>query len=132
MAEPYLGEIRLFAGSFAPDGWALCWGQTMSIAQNDALYSLLGNRYGGDGVTTFAVPDLRGRFPMHWGQESGSGTTYALGSAVGQAAVTVTPAQIPAHSHPLRAGGSATQASAAGAYPAAWADKPYADGSAAT
>lgn len=125
MAEPYVGEIRLFGGNFAPIGWAFCWGQTLSIQQNNALYSLLGVTYGGDGVTTFKLPDLRGRFPLHTGTDPRSQATYPLGTAVGQESVTLTANQLPAHQHPLRAGGPATTASAAGAYPAAWADNPY-------
>ena len=71
MAEAYIGEIRIFAGNFAPKGWALCNGQLMSIAQNTALYSILGLQYGGDGKTTFALPNLQGNVPMFWGQGPG-------------------------------------------------------------
>ena len=73
MSEPFVGEIRMFAGNFAPRGWAYCDGQLLAVSQNDALFSLLGTIYGGDGRTTFALPDLRGRVPMHWG--SGPGLT---------------------------------------------------------
>jgi len=69
--EPFIGEIRMFGGNFAPRGWALCNGQLMSIAQNTALFSILGTTYGGDGRTTFALPNLQGRFPMHWGRGAG-------------------------------------------------------------
>src|SRR5207253_123380 len=71
MATSFLGEIRMFAGNFAPRGWAFCNGQVLSIAQNTALFSLLGTTYGGNGQTTFALPDLRGRVPNHWGQDPG-------------------------------------------------------------
>ncbi|TGV06831.1 phage tail protein, partial [Mesorhizobium sp. M00.F.Ca.ET.186.01.1.1] len=74
MSESYLGEVRMFAGNFAPQGWALCNGQLLSIAENEALFALLGTTYGGDGQTTFALPDLQGRVPVH------PNTTYARGS----------------------------------------------------
>src|SRR6478609_6164577 len=125
MSEPYVGEIRLFTGTFAPVDWAFCWGQSMSIQQNQALFSLIGVTYGGDGVNTFNLPDLRGRSPLGAGVEPRTQVNYPVGGAVGQAAVTLTPNQLPIHQHPVRAGGDATTASAAGAYPAAWADNPY-------
>jgi microcystin-dependent protein len=93
MADAYLGEIRMFAGSYAPFGWALCDGQLISIATYSALYSLLGTTYGGDGITTFGLPDLRGRAPMH---RSGS---FPIGSKQGQETVTLTVDQMPQHSH---------------------------------
>ena len=95
MAQPYVGEIRMFAGNFAPQGWAFCDGQLLSIAENDALFNLIGTTYGGDGQSTFALPDLRGRIPLHQGQ----GFTLAESSGVEQ--VTLTISQIPNHSHPL-------------------------------
>ena len=91
--EPFLGEIKIFAGNFAPVGWNFCDGSLLSIAQNDALYSLLGTTYGGDGQTTFAVPDLRGRAPIH------VGGSYALGQMAGAESVTLTANQIPGHGH---------------------------------
>ncbi len=102
MSEPFVGEIRMFAGNFAPRGWALCDGQLLAVSQNDALFSLFGTIYGGDGRTTFGLPDLRGRIPIHAG--SGPGLTPRnLGSRSGQERVQVTVAQLPAHSHALQA-----------------------------
>jgi microcystin-dependent protein len=100
--DPFLGEIRLFAGNFAPRSWALCNGQIMSIAQNTALFSLLGTTYGGNGQTTFALPDLRGRVPVHAGQGPGL-TNYDLGQQGGTETQTLTTSQIPAHTHALNA-----------------------------
>jgi microcystin-dependent protein len=94
MAQPYVGEIRMFAGNFAPVGWALCNGQHLDISQNETLFQLIGTTYGGDGESTFALPDLRGRVPMHH-----QGTGANLGSAFGEETVTLTIQQIPAHVH---------------------------------
>ena len=99
MAQPYVGEIRMFAGNFAPVGWAFCNGQLLSIGENDALFNLIGTTYGGDGEQTFAVPDLQGRVPTHEG--TSGGTTYVMGESGGVEAVTLTTAQIPAHTHTL-------------------------------
>lgn len=99
MSDPFLGEIRPFGFTFAPSGWALCNGQLLSIAQNSALFSLLGTTYGGNGTTTFALPDLRGRVPMHVGNGAGL-SPRTLGESGGQEAVTLLTTQIPAHSHP--------------------------------
>lgn len=102
MSEPFLAEIRIFAGNFAPQGWAFCDGQLLPISQNTALFSLLGTTYGGDGESTFALPDLQGRAPMHPG--SGPGLTpRQLGQRGGSDTVTLTEAQIPSHTHSLRA-----------------------------
>lgn len=107
--ESYIGEIRIFAGTFAPVGWAFCDGQLMPISENDALFSLIGTTYGGDGQDTFALPDLRGRLPLHQG--SGS----ILGESAGVEEVTLSAGQIPAHSHRLQATTStANQSSPAG------------------
>lgn len=95
MAQPYIGEIRMFAGNFAPAGWMFCEGQLLPISENDALFTLIGTTYGGDGQNTFALPDLRGRLPMH------RGTTVTIGEQGGVESVTLTVQQIPAHSHPL-------------------------------
>lgn len=102
MSDPFIGEIRMFAGNFAPRGWAFCNGQLMPISQNTALFSLLGTTYGGDGRSTFALPDLRGRVPLHAGQGSGL-SDYPLGSRGGSEQVALTTAQLPAHSHALLA-----------------------------
>ena len=96
--DPILGQIMMFAGNFAPVGWALCNGQLMSISQNSALFSLLGTTYGGDGVTTFALPNLQGRVPLHWGTAPGL-SSYALGEETGSENVTLLITQIPAHTH---------------------------------
>lgn len=101
MSNPYIGEIRMFGGSFAPAGWAFCNGQLMPISENDALFTLLGTTYGGDGQETFALPNLESRVPLHMG--TGSGGTYALGEVAGVEEVTLTTQQIPTHTHPLTA-----------------------------
>src|SRR5436853_2894344 len=98
MSTPYLGEIRLFPYNFAPRGWALCNGQILSIAQNTALFSLLGTTYGGNGQTTFALPDLRGRVPISSGQGPGL-TNYTLGEVGGNETVSLNVNQNAAHSH---------------------------------
>lgn len=102
--QPYIGEIRMFAGNFAPAGWAFCSGQLMPISENEALFALIGTTYGGDGQNTFALPDLRGRAPVHQG--TGAGMTVALGEMAGVESVTLLTAQMPAHSHALQ--GSST------------------------
>ena len=103
MSEPFVGEIRMFAGNFAPRGWAFCDGQLLAVSQNDALFSLLGTMYGGDGRTTFGLPDMRGRIPLHAG--SGPGLSpRQLGSKAGAENVTLTVNQMPSHGHPLQAG----------------------------
>ena len=102
MSDPFIGEIRMFAGDFAPREWAFCDGQLMSIAQNNALYSLFSTYYGGDGRSTFGLPDMRGRLPMAWG--SGPGLTpRPLGARFGQEQVGLTAGQMPGHSHSLMA-----------------------------
>jgi len=112
MSNPYVGEIRLFAGTFAPLGWELCQGQLLSIAQNDVLFALIGTTYGGDGQNTFALPDMRGRVPVHQGTGPGL-STRVIGQQGGSERVTLTAGQLPAHSHPLSAT-TATASSAAG------------------
>lgn len=96
--EGTIGEIRIFAGNFAPRSWAFCEGQTISIASNNALYAIVGTVYGGDGVTTFNLPDLRSRIPIGTGQGAGL-PNYTLGSQVGDESVTLTSNQMPAHAH---------------------------------
>jgi microcystin-dependent protein len=93
--DPFLGEIRIFAGNFAPRGWALCSGQILPIAPNTALFALLGTTYGGDGRTTFALPDLRGRLPVH------PGSTIVQGQASGLEQETLISSQLPPHTHPV-------------------------------
>lgn len=100
MSNPFIGEIRMFGGSFAPAGWAFCDGQLLPISENDALFTLLGTTYGGDGEETFALPDLRSRFHLHIGSDS-FGNTYTLGENAGVEEVTITGAQTPIHNHPL-------------------------------
>src|SRR6266576_1936852 len=99
MSSPYIGEIRMFGGTFAPQGWAFCSGQLMAIAQNDALFNLIGTTYGGNGQETFALPDLQGRMPVHAGTSPGFGTTYAIGENAGSESVTLTVQQLPVHNH---------------------------------
>src|SRR5689334_16805129 len=99
MAQPYVGEIRLFAGNFAPNGWMFCEGQLLPISENDVLFQLLGTTYGGDGQETFALPDLRGRLPLHQGTGSGL-SNRILGENGGAETVTLTTQQIPIHNHP--------------------------------
>ncbi len=100
MSEPFLGQIMIFGGNFAPRGWAFCNGQLLPIAQNTALFSLLGTTYGGNGQSTFALPDLRGRAPIHFGQGPGL-SNYVLGQLGGAESVTLSVAQMPAHTHVL-------------------------------
>jgi microcystin-dependent protein len=98
MAEPFLSEIRMFSFGFAPRGWALCNGQLLPINQNQALFALLGTTFGGNGTTNFALPDLRGRVPIHEGQGAGL-SARSLGERVGNEAVTLVAAQMPQHAH---------------------------------
>ncbi|GAB4410265.1 MAG: tail fiber protein [Anaerolineae bacterium] len=107
MAQPYVGEIRMFAGNFAPAGWMFCEGQLLPISENETLFQLIGTTYGGDGQSTFALPDLRGRIPVH------QGNGFILAETGGAEEITLTVSQIPAHSHPLLA--SANNASSANA-----------------
>src|SRR5262249_15922753 len=102
MSDPFVGEIRIFAGNFAPRGWALCNGQLLPISQNTALFSLLGTYYGGDGKTTFALPNLQGSAPLQQGQGAGL-SLYHLGQMCGESAVTLLTSEIPAHTHVVSA-----------------------------
>lgn len=100
MGQPYVGEIRMFGGNFAPAGWAFCAGQLMPISQNDTLFQLIGTTYGGDGSETFALPNLCGRAPVHQGTGPGL-SNYQMGEAGGVESVTLSTQQIPQHTHPL-------------------------------
>lgn len=102
MADPFIGEIKIVGFNFPPRGWAFCDGQLLSIAQNTALFSILGTTYGGNGQSTFGLPNLQGRAPMHFGQGPGL-TPYSLGETSGQETVTLTSTQIPLHNHGLSA-----------------------------
>ena len=105
MSEPFVGEIRMFAGNFAPRGWAFCDGQLLAVKQNDALFSLLGTIYGGDGRTTFGLPDLRGRIPIHAGTGPGL-SPRRLGLKAGAEKVTLTVNELPSHTHRERGSSS--------------------------
>lgn len=110
MAQPYVGEIRMFGGTFAPAGWLFCDGQLLSITENETLFQLIGTTYGGDGQTTFALPDLRGRLPVH------QGSGVVLAETGGAETVTLTTSQVPSHAHPVVAATDlATQSAPAGA-----------------
>ncbi len=104
MSSPFVGEIRMFGGNFAPAGWAFCDGATLPIDQNDVLFQLIGTTYGGDGQTTFNLPDLRGRVPLH------QGSGFVIGEQAGVESVTLTTSQIPSHNHiPQASSSSGTQ-----------------------
>src|SRR5688572_10775523 len=109
MAQPFIGEIRMFAGNFAPAGWAFCDGQLMPISENDALFVLIGTTYGGDGQETFALPNLQSRVPLHYGNGP-DGQSYQLGEQIGVESVTLTANQIPQHTHALTGSLSAATA----------------------
>ena len=121
MAQPYVGEIRMFAGNFPPAGWMFCEGQLLPISENETLFQLIGTTYGGDGQSTFALPDLRGRLPIH------QGNGFILAETAGAEEITLTVNQIPAHSHvPLATGNNGNQPSPIGGLWAANAVvKPY-------
>lgn len=104
MAQPYVGEIRMFAGNFAPAGWMFCEGQLLPISENETLFQLIGTTYGGDGESTFALPDLRGRIPIH------QGNGFILAETGGAEEITLTVSQIAAHSHPFLASTGAASA----------------------
>lgn len=106
MTEPYIGEIRMFGGNFAPAGWALCDGSILQVSANEALFSLLGTKYGGNGRTTFGLPDLRGRVPIHVGQGPGL-TNRTIGAKGGGEDVTLTVNNLPSHIHAWQASGTA-------------------------
>jgi len=109
MGQPYVGEIRMFGGNFAPSGWAFCNGALVAISENPTLFNLIGTTYGGDGQSTFALPNLQSRVPVHMG--TNSGTTVQIGELGGTESVTLTTQQIPAHNHPLQATATGQQLS---------------------
>ena len=112
MSDPFVGEIRIFAGTYAPIGWAFCNGQLLPIAQNTALFSLLGTQYGGDGRSTFALPNFLDRVPIHWDQGPGL-TSREVGNSGGSSNVTLTEAQMPAHNHGVSVSSDAATATVA-------------------
>lgn len=118
MANPFVGEIRMGGWNFAPVGWAFCDGSIQSIAQNNTLFNLIGTTYGGNGTTTFALPNLLGRFPIHQGTDT-FGNPYVMGQLSGTETVTLTSNQIPIHSH--TAGGQSTAGTQAGPGNGVWA-----------
>ena len=121
MAQPYVGEIRMFAGNFAPAGWQFCEGQLLPISEYETLFNLIGTTYGGDGESTFALPDLRGRIPLH------QGNGFTLAETGGAEEITLTVNQIPAHSHPVLGAtreGNRTEPSGA-TWATAAMEKPY-------
>ncbi|HWY47488.1 MAG TPA: tail fiber protein [Bryobacteraceae bacterium] len=120
MSEPFVGEIRLFGGNFAPLGWSFCDGLLMAISQNPVLFDLIGTTYGGDGVQTFGLPDLRGRVPIHQGS-SREGVNYVMGQVSGSETVTIVSNQVPQHSHPAQAAPGGDVVSPAAAY---WSSDP--------
>ena len=113
MAQPYVGEIRIFAGNFAPAGWMFCEGQLLPISEYETLFNLIGTTYGGDGQSTFALPDLRGRIPLHQGQGPGLSQNYTLAETGGVEEVTLTTQQIPLHNHALLASANTATATTA-------------------
>lgn len=114
MAQPYVGEIRMFAGNFPPAGWMFCDGAILPISENDTLFNLIGTTYGGDGQETFALPNLASRVPIHMGTGP-DGTTYQIGEAAGVEQVTLTTQQIPNHTHTVLAGNAASSQMPGGA-----------------
>ncbi|WP_407571656.1 phage tail protein [Deinococcus altitudinis] len=118
MSNPYIGEIRMFAGNFAPNGWLFCDGTLLPISEYDTLFNLIGTIYGGDGQSSFALPDLRGRVPLHQG--SAGSASYTIGQQAGAESVTLTAQQLPVHSHPLNViSGTATTPAPGGQFLAA-------------
>jgi microcystin-dependent protein len=122
MSQPYIGEIRMFGGNFAPVGWSFCNGQIQAISQNSTLFQLIGTTYGGDGQQTFALPDLQGRVPIHQGVDS-NGNPYVIGQRSGTESVTLTAPQMPSHSHLPRAASIADSVSPSGKF---WSADPSA------
>jgi microcystin-dependent protein len=113
MGQPFVGEIRIFAGNFNPNGWMFCDGALLPISEYETLFNLIGTTYGGDGQSTFGLPDLRGRVPIHMG--TGAGSTYQIGQNGGVESVTISTQQLPIHSHTLPAASTNQSASPSGA-----------------
>lgn len=124
MSESYIGEIRMFGGNFAPQSWMFCQGQLVAISEYEALFNLIGTTYGGDGVQTFALPDLRGRLPIHQGQGNGL-SARTVGEQFGVENVTLTIPQMPAHTHPLGANDAAEDVSPQNNLPASTSSDAY-------
>ena len=124
MGSPFVGEIRMFGGNLAPAGWAFCNGALMPIAENEVLFNLIGTTYGGDGQTTFALPDLQGRLPIHQGTAA-TGTNYVIGEKAGTETVTLTVQQIANHNHQIGARTAGNASSPAGAVWGGGADTIY-------
>jgi microcystin-dependent protein len=125
MAQPYVGEIRMFAGNFAPAGWMFCSGQLLPISENETLFNLIGTTYGGDGQSTFALPDLQSRVPIHQGQGSGL-YSYILAETGGVESVTLTQNQMPTHTHiPLASNTGASDTPANNFWANSTLGKPY-------
>jgi len=128
MSEPFISEIKIVGFNFAPRNWALCDGQILPINQNQSLYSLLGTTFGGDGRTSFALPDLRGRSAMHFGTDPGGVLPYRLGQKGGAESVTLNTSHLPAHNHPLNAlAGTADESEVKDSRPARTEVSQYAD-----
>lgn len=129
MSERYLGEIRMFGGSFAPEGWEWCDGQLLSISQYDALFALIGTTYGGDGINTFGLPNLNARVPVNAGRNPQTGTTYVLGMQGGVEAVQLTTGHLPPHTHGVAASSApATATTPDGHVSASSSHTPYSTG----
>jgi microcystin-dependent protein len=116
MSDPFVGEIKLFGGSFAPAGWAMCAGQLLPISENETLFNLIGTTYGGDGQETFGLPDLQGRVPVHQGQGPGISQFYQIGEKAGVESVTLSTQQIPNHNHAMLTSTGGQQLGPANAY----------------
>jgi len=117
MSDQYVGEIRMFAGNYPPQGWAFCDGQLLSVAEYSALFSLIGKTYGGDGQSNFALPDLRGRLPIHMGTDANANLAYPIAARGGVEQVTLVQNELPAHTHSVNASSlSGTAASPANAF----------------
>lgn len=126
MSEPYVGEIRMFGGNFAPAGWAFCDGALQPISNFETLFNLIGTTFGGDGQSTFALPDLRGRVPLHQGNFQGN--NFVLGQVAGEESHTLNPNETPRHSHPAQVtSGPGTTQSPAGEVWAQWSSPQFSD-----